>query len=201
MRRLLLLLATMAMVMWVAAPVALAQTDDLDCADFATQEEAQANLDADPSDPNGLDADGDGVACEALTSTEMEDGTMMGDGGAGGTEDLDCADFATQEEAQANLDADPSDPNGLDADNDGIACEEPDDGNGGTVTGGGEQYKNGGTVTDGDQDGDGNVITGTVPDTELPDTGGASLGGAVLLPAAGLLLAAGLIGMRMVRRQ
>jgi hypothetical protein len=41
---------------------------DLDCKDFSTQEEAQAVLDADSSDPNGLDADNDGVACEALPS-------------------------------------------------------------------------------------------------------------------------------------
>ena len=37
---------------------------DLDCADFTTQAEAQAVLDADPSDPNGLDADDEGIACE-----------------------------------------------------------------------------------------------------------------------------------------
>jgi hypothetical protein len=36
---------------------------DLDCADFSTQEEAQAILDQDPSDPNRLDgSDQDGVA-------------------------------------------------------------------------------------------------------------------------------------------
>jgi hypothetical protein len=40
-------------------------TADLDCADFATQQEAQAELERDPSDPHGLDADGDGVACES----------------------------------------------------------------------------------------------------------------------------------------
>lgn len=39
---------------------------DLDCADFAFQEDAQAVLDADPSDPFRLDRDRDGVACEAL---------------------------------------------------------------------------------------------------------------------------------------
>jgi Ca2+-binding RTX toxin-like protein len=37
--------------------------------------------------------------------------------------DLDCDDFATQREAQAVLNRDPSDPHGLDGDNDGIACE------------------------------------------------------------------------------
>jgi hypothetical protein len=52
---------------WEFTPDAFAQ-DDLDCADFATQEEAQAALDADPSVPNGLDADSDGIACEELGS-------------------------------------------------------------------------------------------------------------------------------------
>ncbi|KAA9154200.1 calcium-binding protein [Amycolatopsis acidicola] len=38
--------------------------------------------------------------------------------------DLDCRDFQYQEDAQAVYDQDPSDPNGLDGDdNDGIACE------------------------------------------------------------------------------
>ena len=42
---------------------------DLDCSDFATREEAQAVLGADPSDPNGLDGnDNDGKACESLPS-------------------------------------------------------------------------------------------------------------------------------------
>jgi hypothetical protein len=39
---------------------------DLNCSDFSTQQEAQAVLNQDPSDPNGLDADHDGVACESL---------------------------------------------------------------------------------------------------------------------------------------
>ena len=38
---------------------------DLDCSDFASQAEAQEVLDDDPSDPNGLDADSDGEACES----------------------------------------------------------------------------------------------------------------------------------------
>ncbi len=46
---------------------------DLDCADFETQEEAQEHLV--PGDPHGLDADGDGIACETLPS---------GGGGGGG---------------------------------------------------------------------------------------------------------------------
>lgn len=39
---------------------------DLDCADFATQQEAQDTLNADPTDPYGLDGEGDGIPCESL---------------------------------------------------------------------------------------------------------------------------------------
>jgi hypothetical protein len=35
------------------------------CPDFADPADAQAVLDADPSDPNNLDADNDGMACDA----------------------------------------------------------------------------------------------------------------------------------------
>jgi len=38
----------------------------LDCADFASQAEAQAALRADPSDPADNEADGDGIACELV---------------------------------------------------------------------------------------------------------------------------------------
>ncbi|KQS57025.1 hypothetical protein ASG36_18745 [Geodermatophilus sp. Leaf369] len=43
--------------------------------------------------------------------------------GTASAADLNCDDFATQAEAQANLVANPTDPNGLDRDNDGLACE------------------------------------------------------------------------------
>ena len=57
------------------------------------------------------------MACE--TYPYSDDG-----GGGGGDREPDCADFATQREAQAELERGPSDPHGLDADNDGIACED-----------------------------------------------------------------------------
>ncbi|MGY1712598.1 excalibur calcium-binding domain-containing protein [Geodermatophilus sp. SYSU D00758] len=38
--------------------------------------------------------------------------------------DRDCPDFASQADAQAAFDAVPGDPERLDADNDGIACED-----------------------------------------------------------------------------
>jgi hypothetical protein len=46
----------------VAAPKASAHRRDYDCADFATQAEAEEYLL--PGDPYNLDADGDGIACE-----------------------------------------------------------------------------------------------------------------------------------------
>ena len=51
----------------VAAPSVFAKSG-LNCSDFATQEEAQAHLEADPNDPDGLDRDKDGIACENLPS-------------------------------------------------------------------------------------------------------------------------------------
>ncbi|WP_122090047.1 thermonuclease family protein [Halalkalicoccus subterraneus] len=106
---------------------------DYDCSDFETQAEAQAVLDEDPSDPHGLDADGDGTACETLPggSGDSEgddgesdgDGTDTDDGDSGGDIDYNCSDFETQAEAQAVLDEDSSDPHGLDRDGDGVACE------------------------------------------------------------------------------
>jgi len=38
---------------------------DLDCKDFPSQAAAQAELRRNPSDPHGLDADRDGIACES----------------------------------------------------------------------------------------------------------------------------------------
>jgi micrococcal nuclease len=105
---------------------------DLDCADFSTQQEAQAALNADPSDPNGLDSEGDGIACESLgggsssapaPASQPEPAPSPAPAPAPSGGDLDCSDFATQQEAQATLDQDPSDPNGLDGEGDGVPCE------------------------------------------------------------------------------
>jgi hypothetical protein len=49
------------------------QEDLYDCGDFSTQAEAQAVLAADPSDPYGLDGDGDGSACENRPGSEQYD--------------------------------------------------------------------------------------------------------------------------------
>ena len=55
-----------------------ASAADLNCSDFATRAEAQAVLDADPADPNNLDSDNDGIACEGLAGGAAEDGTVTG---------------------------------------------------------------------------------------------------------------------------
>jgi endonuclease YncB( thermonuclease family) len=46
------------------APAAATHGSDLDCGDFATQAAAQYHLNAHPGDPDGLDGDRDGIACE-----------------------------------------------------------------------------------------------------------------------------------------
>ena len=74
------LLALSALVL--AAPAALAQAGDQDCSDFDSQAAAQAHLRADPSDPDGLDSDGDGIACETLPAPY--DRTPVGTGSAAG---------------------------------------------------------------------------------------------------------------------
>jgi hypothetical protein len=177
-----------------------AHARDINCKHFPYQEDAQAVLKADRADPNNLDRNHDGVACEPLrhrstsgasdetgtttdsatdntttttsettttestatdstdstdsTTTDSTDTTSESDSNSSSTsdsdsssnsasesddsddnssssssdsssgDDRDCADFASQADAQAALDAEPSDPDNLDADDDGIACEQ-----------------------------------------------------------------------------
>jgi micrococcal nuclease len=118
-----------------------------DCADFGSQAEAQEVLEDDPSDPNGLDADDDGLACETSTfggssaspsaspgaspaaSPSASPGAAAGGGGgnrdgrnyapaspsAGG--DIDC------DQVDGPIPTPAGDPDNLDGDNDGLACE------------------------------------------------------------------------------
>ena len=211
MKRLLYLAALSMVVTLLFSPTALAQSpsegDLYDCQDFAFQEDAQEVYNQDTSDPYGLDGPigvaftGEpGVACEELPSRGTggepmtQQPTAPTTGGGNEFTDLDCVDFATQAEAQAVLNQDLSDPHGLDADNDGFACEEGDPGTPTTqqyqpqqptAT---QQYTPAATPT--------TEATTSTTETVLPATGGPAL----LLPAAGLLLVTGLIGMRLVRR-
>lgn len=131
-----------------------AEYEDLyDCDDFLYQEDAQAAYDTDPSDPYGLDEEGDGVACEALPSLyDIDDYDGIDD------YETDEPDFAEEEtiyetdepevygpgplapvpsgadgsyncsdfssQEQAQTYLLPGDPHGLDRDGDDIACEE-----------------------------------------------------------------------------
>ena len=88
---LLMVLASVAMLLVGQEDPANAQSSDpFDCADFDMREEAQAEYDSDPSDPSGLDADNDGIACEELGSggssggsDQYDGGTLMDAGGPG----------------------------------------------------------------------------------------------------------------------
>jgi hypothetical protein len=102
--------------------------NDLSCGDFASQAEAQAAFDADPTDPHGLDLDLDGVACEIpFVTPGAETGAVDVNGGAASPSPLEgravnCIDFAFQEDAQVVYDRIPGDPYNLDPSGDGFAC-------------------------------------------------------------------------------
>lgn len=59
-------LALLGPVSLASAQLATPLAGDLNCSDFKYQEDAQAVLDATPGDPNHLDSDHDGIACESL---------------------------------------------------------------------------------------------------------------------------------------
>jgi len=174
------------------AGAALAQ-NQFNCGSFGSQEAAQAELDRNPSDPSNLDADNDGEACETFPYGD-------GGGGGGGGGDLDCADFATQEEAQAEWEKDRSDPNGLDADTDGIACEELPPGDGGGegpigTTPADDQYAP--KTPPGDLSNPKGVLPGTVVGKKMPNTGGPPY---LMVGALALLGTALIAGRGILRR-
>ena len=184
MRRLVYLAALSMVLATVTAVPAVAQSD-LDCDDFSSQAEAQQALRQDPSDPNGLDAEGDGVACETEDyddpATDLNPVSAAQSPGG----DLDCEDFATQQRAQAVYDSDTSDPNGLDADNDGLACEDSlptdteEDMSAPVENGVSDaQYADEAQYAGADQYDGGDAAVPALPDT----------GGPALLPLAGLVL-------------
>lgn len=74
------ILATAGSFSMAATATALTQ-DDLNCSDFATQEEAQAEYQSDTSDPHGLDRDKDGIACEDRPSGGIGDDDSTDSGG------------------------------------------------------------------------------------------------------------------------
>jgi hypothetical protein len=98
-------------------------------------------------------------------------GGTTGGGTTTGTTDRDCDDFTTRSQAQAVLDADRSDPNDIDQDNDGLACE--------------DELPAATTGT---------TNTGPVV-TTLPSTGHGIAGGTMVLPLCALSLAVLAVGV------
>ena len=89
MRRTIVLLAT-AVVLALWATPAFAQ-DDQNCDDFEPQAAAQARLRQDPSDPDQLDRDNDGIACEDhpdYPEGSARDETPVGQDTSGGGDDI-----------------------------------------------------------------------------------------------------------------
>jgi hypothetical protein len=111
-----LLVATGLVFYGILLTAATSEAQDLDCSDFDFQEDAKEELESNPDNPSNLD--NDGIACESLPSRGSERENADSTSG-----DLDCSDFDYQEEARNELEDNPSDPNNLDADDDGTACE------------------------------------------------------------------------------
>ncbi|MHA6629551.1 hypothetical protein ACU61A_29280 [Pseudonocardia sichuanensis] len=110
---------------------------DRDCRDFTSHADAQAAFDAVPGDPEGLDPDGDGKACEDQFVDDL-----IGDSGEPGHDTDDSRD-----------DTDDSGDNGGygggDSGGDGSGDGGPDDGDapvGGVATGGGGTAEGGGSA-------------------------------------------------------
>ena len=98
--------------------------EDATCSDFVNQAAAQTALDADPRDPNGLDLDLDGIACETPYVTPVAtvaQPTPSAPPASLNGPDVDCADFTFQEDAQVILDRIAGDPYNLDPSGDGLA--------------------------------------------------------------------------------
>ncbi len=66
MKRIALLATTIAATLLISIPAFAQEGVPKNCDDFASQGDAQNFYNTDPSDPEGLDSDGDGKACEQL---------------------------------------------------------------------------------------------------------------------------------------
>ena len=142
------------------------------------------------------------IAVAALTTLPLA-------GVAQAQPDRDCPDFATQQEAQAAFDSRPGDPERLDGDDDGYACEsrfgEPSGSapSGSAPSGSGrDSGSRGGPAAD---SGDATGSTGRSQVTDLPrgavDTGDGSTAGDTAPPVALLGGLAGVgVGVIFVRR-
>ena len=174
---------------------------DRSCVDFASQKEAQAAFDADLAGLDGLDADGDGVACESTGSPAdgitFEDGSAMiedsaapgptgqeapklnaGDQYAPQNSVVDVVEEAAEDAAEGAPDAAGS----LSASREARADEQVAEKEGTPSSEGGA--------------GEGQEANAYGGIAELPATGGVSL---LALGAGALLVAGGLVAHRIIR--
>jgi hypothetical protein len=122
------------------------------------------------------------VACWVMCSLLLASVAMAQDR-------YNCGDFDSQKDAQRVLNRDPSDPNNLDADNDGMACDAydyGDDGGSGPV---GDQYSPNTPVNNPDA-----VVPNTTART-IPNTGGPPYlaVGAMLLLGVAVVMGRGVL--------
>ena len=89
--------------------------DPTSCGHFETQADAQAAFDSgDLPDPENLDWDGDGIACEEAFDEDYNEPVVV-----------DCGHFETREEAVEAIErGNVAYPEDLDPDGDGIVCED-----------------------------------------------------------------------------
>lgn len=115
-------------------------------------------------------------------------------------QDLNCDDFSTQAEAQEVFNQNTADPNGLDRNDDNIACESLPGGPGGTAgaaddTEGDDSNNNDEATNDGsDDNNDDDEFSGEMPSGGVEAGAGGTAGGddSNLVPVT--LLGAGLLG-------
>jgi excalibur calcium-binding domain-containing protein len=105
--------------------------------------------------------------------------TLGTTGTANAATDRDCPDFESQAAAQAAFDAVPGDPERLDADNDGIACEDQQYAPASSPSTGGSQVSTrpAGAVAagDGSAGDDGSVLSFVLGGAALAAAGGAAV--------------------------
>lgn len=80
---------------------------DMNCGDFETQPEAQEHMEAHENDPDGLDRDDDGIACENLPGGDSTGEDSSSDSTSGTEEDATeegTSDEGTSEDTQEETD-------------------------------------------------------------------------------------------------
>ena len=108
-RKRLTLVAFLAVLFMFGTTPSVFAADDLNCSDFDTQPEAQAHLDADPSDPDGLDRDKDGIACENLPQGDSTTSNNDANESEEASDDTSADESTSSEDATSTEEASSSD--------------------------------------------------------------------------------------------